>query len=467
MSARDSRAFRFDLLAFTVLALAVGGPVRAERASDVRDFTGALGVNTHLAYRNTPYADVQAVVRMLRQTGISSVRDMALLPPPGALAALAAAGIKATLAVPGGTVPPPSAVVAYFKSLPRGLLASIEGMNEVNGWPTTYRGITDTKTWDAGPYDFKATATYMRDLATALRADPILRDVPLFNATLGMGKQAAWQALGDMSFLCPNAYANGHYYTAYGDQLEASLPDHKATDRLSYTAYTGGRSMIPLPCAAGYVGTEWGWPTAPGRPNGVDELTQAKLLLNGWASLFTYGLRRTTTGSAAQFIYELVDEKPDPDNRNVQQHYGLFRNDLTSKPAALAIGRTMEILADNRQSGFVPGSLDYTVSGLPPTGGTLLLQKSSGTFALMIWPGTRVYRNGPVSAEPLPITVSVAAPAQGLSVFDPMQGSAAITSVSSGSLISATLGDHPLIVTIDMPPHSSRNSLAVRRSDAR
>ena len=45
---------------------------------------------------------------------------------------------------------------------------------------------------------------------------------------------------------------------------------------------------------------------------------------------FGLGARRT-------FIYELLDEKPDPGLADLQQHFGLLRNDFSPKPAFTAI----------------------------------------------------------------------------------------------------------------------------------
>ena len=50
------------------------------------------------------------------------------------------------------------------------------------------------------------------------------------------------------------------------------------------------------------------------------------------ATAFGAGVERT-------FIYELVDEKPDPGLIDAEQHFGLLRNDLSPKPAFTASRR--------------------------------------------------------------------------------------------------------------------------------
>jgi hypothetical protein len=52
---------------------------------------------------------------------------------------------------------------------------------------------------------------------------------------------------------------------------------------------------------------------------------------------FRSGVRRT-------FIYELVDEKPDPALLDPEQHFGLLRNDLSPKPAFSAVRNLIEAI---------------------------------------------------------------------------------------------------------------------------
>ena len=73
---------------------------------------------------------------------------------------------------------------------------------------------------------------------------------------------------------------------------------------------------------------------------------------------FGVGARRT-------FIYELLDEKPDPGLGDLQQHFGLLRNDLSPKPAFTAI-KTL-IAAVNASPGEANGKRCAGTSGSTAT----------------------------------------------------------------------------------------------------
>ena len=49
-------------------------------------------------------------------------------------------------------------------------------------------------------------------------------------------------------------------------------------------------------------------------------------------------------GNAATYLYELVDSHPDTTNASPEAHYGLFRQDWSAKPAAVAIHNLTTIL---------------------------------------------------------------------------------------------------------------------------
>ena len=83
----------------------------------------------------------------------------------------------------------------------------------------------------------------------------------------------------------------------------------------------------------GAVFTETGYHNALNATDGqppASEQVAADYLPRLLATAFGAGVERT-------FIYELVDEKPDPGLVEPEQHFGLLRNDLTPKPAFNAV----------------------------------------------------------------------------------------------------------------------------------
>jgi hypothetical protein len=86
---------------------------------------------------------------------------------------------------------------------------------------------------------------------------------------------------------------------------------------------------------------------------------------------YMHGIKRT-------HIYELLDEVSSPG-------YGLLHGDLSPKPAFNAVKNLLDLLADPGASGFTPGSLQYSISGGGASLNRLLLQKSDGSFLLVLW----------------------------------------------------------------------------------
>ena len=70
------------------------------------------------------------------------------------------------------------------------------------------------------------------------------------------------------------------------------------------------------------------------------------------------------------------------------QAFGFYRSDYTPRKAALYLHNLTTILAD-KGSRVDPGRLDFAISNEPETVHDLLLQRSDGTFQLIVW-GERV-----------------------------------------------------------------------------
>ena len=100
--------------------------------------------------------------------------------------------------------------------------------------------------------------------------------------------------------------------------------------------------------------------------------------------IFRHGIVRT-------FWYELVDEAQHP--VNPEASYGLLHNDLTPKPGYLALQSLIALLRDGDGNKVEKeSSLSYGITVKPPAAFArtqyvhdLLLQKSNGTFYLLLW----------------------------------------------------------------------------------
>ena len=101
------------------------------------------------------------------------------------------------------------------------------------------------------------------------------------------------------------------------------------------------------------------------------ERTQGTVLVNTYLAQFKRGWRYT-------FIYQLRDGEGGNGNQ------GVFNSNSTPKLAATYIHNLTTILAD-RTPAASPSSLNYSIIDEPATVHDLLIQKSTGTFELVVW----------------------------------------------------------------------------------
>ncbi len=393
----------------------------------VSTFVQSLGINTHLAYgRTTYYGQQQSVISALQYLGINTIRDQ----PPGytpdptttaAYDAVAAAGVRFdALLVGNGPVDITDTIAgtAAFQQAYPGSIAAIEGPNEINAWPITYEGITDT---------YAAGVQVTQDLSTAVQSNPSLQTVPIYALTLSYGITGVTAGEEELGDLAPYVtYGNAHIYDCcnvwQGNMLHW-LPILKQ-------ATPGVPTVI----------TETGYPTTPSH---VDELTAAKYNLN---TLFENALN----GIVRTYLYELVDENSSATDTNAEDHFGEFHNDWTPKAGATAIHNLTTVLK-SAGSGTASTTLNYSVSGLPAAGHTFLLG-SSTAFDIAVWIDATVYdpTNGvDIPAPAYSVTVNLGATFANVAVYDPMIGTTPIATYSNVSTLSISVVDHPLIVQVN------------------
>jgi hypothetical protein len=411
-------------LALTASAGESAGPTTAIRVSD---FLASLGVVVHMNYTDGTYANVAQAIEDLDYLGIHQLRDSAPIPSGGipyrnyrdAITALTRAGNRFAFTVGAGQ---PIAVslgqIAEIEETHRGSVMAIEGPNEINNWPVSYAGLTG----DA------AARAFQRDLYAAVKSNRILSHLPLYYFT-GGDKIDLWDQKGLAD------YANGHPYPYRG---EAPGPRIMGEFQSHFS--------MPYP----RVNTEAGYFNRPHNPggNGVDDATQAKLTLDLLLSAFAQGVSRT-------YLYQLRAAYPDKNGTDADAEYGLFNLDNTPKQVATAIHNLTSILADpsTTTAGFEPDKLRYALSGMPPTGNSILLQRSGSVFVLVVWAEPTIWNestHSPLTPSRATVTANLGTMVQSVQVFDPLVGTSPTQTYHYIRTLSVDVADHPIVVKITL-----------------
>jgi len=217
--------------------------------------------------------------------------------------------------------------------------------------------------------------------------------------------------------------ANIHVYPGGGRAIGPAIAN---TERSAYGA--GASSPVVI--------TETGYSTDPNAPNGVSQTVQAQQIINGLLEAYQDGVSTT-------YLYELLDEKPDPSNANPQMHYGLFTNSNTPKIAAVALHNLTTLLAD---TGTAAASFTTTpLAAAITTGNTadhsMTFEKSDGEYDIAIWNDGYA---GTVATDK--VKLALGGTFQNVEMTDIITG--AETSFSDVSHITATLGGDPILIQI-------------------
>jgi hypothetical protein len=323
-------------------------------------------------------------------------------------------------------------------------LLAFEGNNEPNNWGVTYEGVAG----GGKAPSWVAVAKLQRDMYAAVKADPLLKKYPVWSISENGGQT---DNVG-LQFLMipPEANAALPAGTKYADCANVhnyiyhpgspGLQDNKtwnAADPTSACRVDGlfgnygttwakkfhGYSeaeLLTLP----RVTTETGC-TIDGQ---VTEEVQALNLLSLYLAQFKRGFSHTS-------VYLLRDRTDEGGN----QTFGYFKPDYSPRKAAVYLHNLTTILADNGSTA-TPGTLDYSLPSPPATLHDLLLQKSDGTFQLILW-NERL--NGADE-----VTVRFARKHPSITVYNPTTGAEPTARHTSVDALKLTFTNHPLILTI-------------------
>ncbi len=160
----------------------------------------------------------------------------------------------------------------------------------------------------------------------------------------------------------------------------------------------------------------------------VTEEIQALNLVSMYLDQFKRGWSHTA-------VYLLRDRADEGGN----QTFGFFKGDYSPRKAALYLHNLTTILADRGRI-EKPGQLNYAIAEQPATVHEMLLQKSDGTFELVVW-GERLKGTDHV-------TVHLGDTHDAVIVYDPTIGATPIKTHHNINSLVLTMSDHPFIVEI-------------------
>jgi len=336
----------------------------------------------------------------------------------------------------------PDQTMEMIKEYPPGLVAEIEGSNEVNNkFPpqvlnTHYAGKTD----EAGG------AAFMDDLVRLLRADPATKDIPVVSFTA---------IFTDYRLAKPHtSFDFGNIHSYQGNGAPSSSLEMNIT-RFNNILPVGG---VIKP----FTPTECGYNVEADRANGTgltgSVAAQAKSDPMIYTEYFRHGIART-------YLFAL---------HNVDG-YGLLESDNKPRPSYFAIKNLVAAVNEGKWNpatkkweggkDFTPQALLFDLPGAPQEVHTLVLQKSSGEYDMLIWNEMENYdektkrdRDNPL----VPVTVQFQTPVQNqATILTP--NSAGEYGTTTAAITDGKLAIHvpPTVMIVRLMPASKDAAAAI------
>jgi len=424
------------------------------RANDVLNTMGAA--THHIQGGETK----QAIINGLTYTGIRNIRDDAthnntLIDDLCAIHAATGVMVDELPIVDSDPNNLMDTQVEWDRLAACGAFLAGEGPNEPNNFSFHYQGNS------CGPYGgpWYACAAFQRDIYQLVHTDPALAGHQVWGQT-EVGAQSENMGLQFLTIPSSGTYpfpagtqfadtANVHNYTngnggnnVYDnqDQIAESVPRVSLFQPDLCNEYWGATwaHVFPaaIPCEPDGNGAQNYYPKVTTEANyfpnsSVNATLQGKMISelylqavnSGFQNTFIYPLFNDSTTSSAGGFFNVSGDEGDSGNATP---LGTYTHNLTT------------IIADN-SSAFTPVSVPYTITGLPSTGYSLLMQKSSGLYELAIW------GEAFVSQTSTPVTVTFPAAVPTVNVYDVTVGTAPVVHNNVTS-VSFPIIDHARIV---------------------
>jgi len=328
-----------------------------------------------------------------------------------------------------------------------GALLAIEGNNEPNNWGVTYMGEKGGGRGNS----WLAVAKLQRDLYRAVKSDPMLANYPVWSISEpgaqrdNVGLQFLTIPPGAKSAMPDGTtyadYANVHNYIYHPNSPEPM-------DNKTWNAADPTRASKVDGLFANF-GTTWRNKYLGYTQEQLDRLprvtTETGALIEGpiteeihGLNLMSMYLAQFKRGFAYTAVYLLRDRTDESGN----QAFGFYTRNYTPRKAAFFLHNLTSILADN-EAPLSPGQLDFAIVNQSETVHDLLLQRSDGTFQLIVW-GERLHGQDRV-------IVRFGAAHASVAIYNPTIGVDPVQILSDVASLELTLANHPLVISIAPP----------------
>jgi len=330
-----------------------------------------------------------------------------------------------------------------------GALLSFEGNNEPNNWGVTYKG----EQGGGRAPSWMAVARLQHDLYEGVKSDPLLKKYPVWSISENgaevdnVGLQFLTIPKGAGALMPEGTryadFANVHNYIYHPNspfpednktwnasdptsacKVDGLYGNYGVTWLKKYRGYSEPE-LIKLP----RVTTETGC-TIDGR---VTEELQALNLLSLYLDQFKRGWSHTS-------VYILRDRTDEGGN----QSFGFFKPDYTPRKAAVYLHNLTTILSDKGSFGR-PGKLTYSVAPRPETVHDMLLQKSDGSFQLVVWDERLQGEDS--------VTVTLGEMHDRIVLYDPTLGTEPVKTIRRARSVQLTLSNHPVVLVFARAAH--------------
>jgi hypothetical protein len=247
-----------------------------------------------------------------------------------------------------------------------------------------------------------------------------------------------------------STYGNAHAYAGQVPPEQGGYVASQSSNSGIPNSYQGIAS-IETP-GKPLVVTEAGYGSdTSGNDNGVGAVGQERYTLRELLNFWNQGAQKA-------YVYALLD---DPSGGN----WGLMTDSYVAKPAYTALKNLISTLSDPGGAGFSPGQLNDTLGGTLTNVNNVLLEKSNGTFELILWQAVASVNAGdsPLTVAPQTVTLTFpSAPSSiGAQTFTNTGTLTPVTLAQSGSVTSVPVTDIPVIVRIT--PASSTDGVLIKR----